>query len=81
MKYLKTFEQKSITELDYSYQSLTSLPALPDSLKYLYCWDNQLPYTNLYSYKEWKKENKDLIKLVGHEDAHTIGDMTDKYNL
>ena len=44
MKYLKTFEQKSITELDYSKQNLTSLPELPESLEILYCHNNELTY-------------------------------------
>ena len=44
MKYLKTYKifENVVTELDYSEQRRKSLPELPKSLKYLYCYNNQL---------------------------------------
>ncbi len=42
MKYIKTFEQKNITELDLCGKNLTILPELSNSLKKLYCHNNQL---------------------------------------
>ena len=42
MKYLKTFEQQIITELDLSDSNLTELPDLPNTLKTLSCDNNQL---------------------------------------
>jgi len=56
MKYLKTYEQKSITKLNLSTKNLTELPELPDSLIDLYCDNNQLPYKNLEEYKIWYAE-------------------------
>ncbi len=42
MKFLKTFEQNSLKILNLSYNNLTSLPELPDSLEELFCDNNQL---------------------------------------
>jgi len=42
MKYLKTYEQHNVTELNYSSQGLEYLPELPEGLKGLSCYNNKL---------------------------------------
>ena len=56
LKKLVIFKNKNIKGL-YCYDNqLTELPELPDSLKYLNCENNKLPYTNLKGYREWKNK-------------------------
>ena len=78
MKHIKTFEQnKPITKLDYSYHNLTELPELPNSLIYLYCENNNLPYNNLKEYKSWLKQY--IIDNPNSKEA--IKHTANKYNL
>ena len=60
MKHLKNYNQlfeSIVTKRNISYQNLTELPELPDTLEILSCENNnKLPYNDLEGYWKWFHE-------------------------